>query len=105
MKHQVKSQKPRPKFLKFFDKLGPGLVTGAADDDPSGIATYSIVGAQFGTKMLWTAFLTWPLMAAIQMMCARIGLVRGEGLAAALSKKFPRPVLLVVCFSLLTANI
>ena len=51
--------------------LGPGLITGAADDDPSGIATYSIAGAQLGTTMLWTAFATWPLMAAVQMMCAR----------------------------------
>ena len=69
---------------RFFSVLGPGLVTGAADDDPSGIATYSIAGAQLGTSLLWTALLTWPLMAAVQVMCARIGMVRGEGLAAAL---------------------
>ena len=60
--------------------LGPGLITGAADDDPSGIATYTIAGAQLGTSILWTALLTWPLMAAVQSMCARIGMVTGRGL-------------------------
>jgi Mn2+/Fe2+ NRAMP family transporter len=71
-------------FRRFFSVLGPGLITGAADDDPSGIATYSIAGARLGTSALWTAFLTWPLMGAVQMMCARIGMVTGEGLAAGL---------------------
>ena len=73
----------------FFSTLGPGVITGAADDDPSGIATYSIAGAQFGTSLLWTAWLTWPLMAFVQMMCARIGMVTGQGLAGALRQKFP----------------
>ena len=68
---------------KFFKSLGPGVITGAADDDPSGIATYSIAGAQLGTSLLWTAVLTWPLMAVVQMMCARIGMVTGAGLARA----------------------
>ena len=67
----------------FLKSLGPRVITGAADDDPSGIATYSVAGAQLGTKLLWTALLTWPLMAAVQMMCARIGKVTGQGLAAA----------------------
>src|SRR5436305_3766750 len=84
--------------------LGPGIVTGAADDDPSGIATYSIAGAQLGTSMLWTAFLTWPLMAAVQMMCARIGMVSGHGLAHGLRKKFPRPVVAAAALALLVAN-
>lgn len=66
----------------LLKSLGPGVITGAADDDPSGIATYSIAGAQLGTKLLWTALLTWPLMAAVQTMCARIGKVTGQGLAA-----------------------
>ena len=88
----------------FFAKLGPGLIAGAADDDPSGIATYSIVGAQFGTQLLWTAWFTWPLMAFVQMMCARIGMVTGMGLAGALSAKFPKPVMMVVCVCLLVAN-
>src|SRR6266567_1257199 len=69
---------------RFFSLLGPGVTTGAADDDPSGIATYSIAGAQLGTSLLWTALITWPLMAFIQLMCARIGMVTGRGLAGAL---------------------
>src|SRR3954471_22833970 len=83
------------RFSRFFAALGPGLITGAADDDPSSIGTYSVVGTQFGTSVLWTAFVTWPLIAAIQMMCARIGLVTGGGLARALGKKFPRPLVAI----------
>ena len=89
---------------RFFALLGPGLITGAADDDPSGIVTYSIAGAQLGTSMLWTAFLTFPLMAAVQMMCARIGMVTGTGLAASLRKKMPKPVLSLIALALFTAN-
>ena len=75
----------KPNFIgRFWRSLGPGLITGAADDDPSGIATYSIAGAQLGTSLVWTAVITWPLMAAVQMMCARIGMVSGYGLASAL---------------------
>jgi NRAMP (natural resistance-associated macrophage protein)-like metal ion transporter len=95
--------KPGP-VRHFFALLGPGLVTGAADDDPSGIVTYTIAGAQLGTTLLWTAFLTWPLMAAVQMMCARVGLVSGGGLAGALRKKFPRWLLVVAAFGLFIAN-
>jgi NRAMP (natural resistance-associated macrophage protein)-like metal ion transporter len=84
--------------------LGPGLVAGAADDDPSGIATYSIAGAQLGTTMLWTALLTWPLTAGVQMMCARIGMVSGYGLAEALGKKFPRWTVAAAAFALFIAN-
>jgi Mn2+/Fe2+ NRAMP family transporter len=68
----------------------PGVITGAADDDPSGIATYSVAGAQLGTKLLWTVLLTSPLMAAVQMMCARIGMVTGKGLAGNFSQRFPK---------------
>lgn len=89
---------------RFFAALGPGVITGAADDDPSGIVTYSIAGAQLGTALLWTAWFTWPLMAAVQMMCARIGMVTGRGLAGALTQKFPKPLLLVACTGLLAAN-
>jgi Mn2+/Fe2+ NRAMP family transporter len=89
---------------RFFGALGPGVITGAADDDPSGIATFSIAGAQFGTAFLWTAVLTWPLMAAVQMMCARIGMVTGCGLARNLLRRFPRPVLVLVSIALLAAN-
>ena len=89
---------------RFFSALGPGLVTGAADDDPSGIATYSIAGAQLGTALLWTAWLTWPLMACVQMMCARIGLVTGRGLASALRRRFPVWALTMAATALLAAN-
>lgn len=88
----------------LWDSLGPGLITGAADDDPSGIATYSVAGAQLGTNLLWTALITWPLMAAVQMMCARIGMVSGRGLSAAFKSKFPRPILLAAISALLIAN-
>lgn len=102
----MNQKKPKRKtpLRQFLSALGPGIVTGAADDDPSGIATYSIAGAQFGTSMLWTAFLTWPLMAAVQQMCARIGMVSGYGLARALRRKFPRPVVALLALALLIAN-
>lgn len=90
---------------QFLGILGPGLITSAADDDPSGVVTYTIAGAKSGTMLLWTAFLTWPLMAAVQMMCARIGMVTGEGLAGALRKKFPRWLVALVTFALLSANV
>jgi NRAMP (natural resistance-associated macrophage protein)-like metal ion transporter len=89
---------------RFFAALGPGVITGAADDDPSGIATFSIAGARFGTAFLWTALLTWPLMAAVQMMCARIGMVTGCGLARNLLSRFPRSLLILVSLGLLAAN-
>jgi NRAMP (natural resistance-associated macrophage protein)-like metal ion transporter len=95
----------KPKGLRrFFSILGPGLITGAADDDPSGIVTYSIAGAQLGTSLLWTALITWPLMGACQMMCARIGMVSGVGLAGALRKKFPQGALVIAAFALFIAN-
>jgi Mn2+/Fe2+ NRAMP family transporter len=84
--------------------LGPGVITGAADDDPSGIATYSIAGAQLGTSLLWTAPALWPLMAAVQMMCARIGMVTGRGLVGALRQKFPRSLLAAAAGALFIAN-
>ena len=90
--------------VRCWRALGPGLIAGAADDDPSGIATYSIAGAQTGTAMLWTAVLTWPLMSAVQLMCARIGLVTGRGLIRALDQKFPRPLILLAGAALFLAN-
>jgi NRAMP (natural resistance-associated macrophage protein)-like metal ion transporter len=84
--------------------MGPGVITGAADDDPSGIATYSMAGAQMGTRLLWTSIATWPLMAAVQMMCARIGMVTGEGLASGLRKKVPRWVCIAFVVALLVVN-
>jgi NRAMP (natural resistance-associated macrophage protein)-like metal ion transporter len=88
----------------LLKSLGPGVITGAADDDPSGIATYSVAGAQLGTKLLWTALLTWPLMAAVQVMCARIGMVTGQGLAANFKQRFPGWLLRVFIVALLLAN-
>jgi NRAMP (natural resistance-associated macrophage protein)-like metal ion transporter len=95
----------RNPFRRYFTVLGPGLVTGAADDDPSGIATYSIAGASFGYGLLWTAGFTFPLMAAIQLVCARIGLVSGRGLAGAVRQHYPRPFLYAACTLLLVANV
>jgi len=73
-------------FRRFFRRLGPGLITGAADDDPSGISTYSVTGAAFGYAPLWTALFCFPLMSAVQMMCARLGMVTGEGLAGVIRR-------------------
>lgn len=84
--------------------LGPGVTAGAADDDPSGVTTYSIAGAQLGTALLWTAWLTWPLMGAVQLMCARVGMVTGTGLAGAFRAKFPRWIVAVLSIALLMAN-
>ncbi len=86
-------------------KLGPGLVTGASDDDPSGIATYSQVGAQFGYGMLWTMLVSYPLMGAIQEICARVGRVTGCGIAANLRKSYPVWLLYLVVALMLVANI
>jgi NRAMP (natural resistance-associated macrophage protein)-like metal ion transporter len=88
-----------------LSKLGPGLITGASDDDPSGIATYSQVGAQLGYALLWTMVLSYPLMAAIQEICGRIGRVTGHGLAANLRKNYPRPVLFFVLALMSAANV
>ena len=89
----------------LFLSLGPGLITGAADDDPSGIATYSQVGAQFGMGMLWTMLFSFPLMAAMQEICARLGRITGAGIAANLRKHYPRPILLGGVALLCLANI
>jgi NRAMP (natural resistance-associated macrophage protein)-like metal ion transporter len=85
-------------------QVGPGLITGVADDDPSGIATYSQAGAQFGLSMLWTMPVAYPLMAAVQSMCARIGRVTGKGLAANIKESFPSAVLRTTVLLLLIAN-
>src|SRR6185369_15107770 len=92
-------------IVRYFRILGPGLVTGASDDDPSGIATYSIAGAVHGYLFLWTAVITFPLMAAIQLVCARIGLVTGRGLAGTVRQHYPRPLIAGACLILLVANV
>ncbi len=90
--------------IALFEQLGPGLVTGAADDDPSGIATYSQTGAMFGYGLLWTLVLTYPLMTAIQMVSARIGRVTGRGLAANMERVAPRPIVTGLVALLFLAN-
>ena len=95
-------------ILRYWKIIGPGLVTGASDDDPSGIATYSQAGAAFGLSTLWTAIVAFPLMAAIQKMCARIGLVTNQGLTGALKSHYPRPILyimLIFSFPAIVMNI
>jgi NRAMP (natural resistance-associated macrophage protein)-like metal ion transporter len=95
----------RSGLQSFLDELGPGLITGAADDDPSGISTYSVAGASFGYATLWTALLSFPLMAAVQLMCARLGMVTGCGLASVIRTHYPRWVLWLACSLVIVANI
>jgi len=96
------------KIGTFWKQIGPGLVTGASDDDPSGIATYSQAGAAYGLSTLWTSIVAFPLMAAIQQMCARIGVVTSQGLTGTLKKHYPRPILylmLIFSFPAIVMNI
>ena len=99
--HEAVKQPERPKLRQL---LGPGLITGASDDDPSGIATYSQVGAQFGFNLAWTMVFSWPLMCAIQEISARIGRVTGRGIAGNLKRHYPRPLLVGLIGLLLAAN-
>jgi NRAMP (natural resistance-associated macrophage protein)-like metal ion transporter len=104
----IKQPAAPPKPLQhenLLTRLGPGLITGAADDDPSGIATYSQVGAQFGFSMLWVMVLSFPLMAAIQEICARLGRITGLGVAANLAKCYPKPVVTFLVLLFCAANI
>lgn len=94
----------RVRGLRRFRRLGPGIVTGAADDDPSGIGTYSQVGAAFGYAFLWVALLSLPLAAAVQQTAARLGLESGQGLAALIRERFPRPLLLGIVALVAAAN-
>jgi len=96
---------PRRGVQQFLKELGPGLITGAADDDPSGISTYSVAGASYGYATLWTALLSFPLMAAVQLMCARLGMVTGCGLASVIRTRYPRWVLWFACALVIVANI
>jgi len=98
-------QSPLKRIGKFWHQLGPGLTTGAADDDPSGIATYSQAGSQFGFQLLWLAAFTFPLMALVQEMCARIGVVTGRGLAANIRTYYPRYILYFCTTLLFIANV
>ena len=91
-------------WARLLARVGPGLITGASDDDPSGIATYSQAGSRFGFGLLWTVLFSYPLMGGMQEICARIGLVTGRGLAGNLRRHFPRPLLYVVVTMLVVAN-
>jgi NRAMP (natural resistance-associated macrophage protein)-like metal ion transporter len=102
---KAKGKKAPGPLRSFFAVLGPGLITGAADDDPSGISTYSVAGAAYGYTTLWIALITFPLMVAIQLMCARLGMVTGRGLAAAVRVHYPRWVLWGACSILVIANV
>jgi NRAMP (natural resistance-associated macrophage protein)-like metal ion transporter len=96
---------PHRGVQQFLRELGPGLITGAADDDPSGISTYSVAGASYGYATLWTALLSFPLMAAVQLMCARLGMVTGCGLASVIRTRYPRWVLWFACGLVIVANV
>jgi NRAMP (natural resistance-associated macrophage protein)-like metal ion transporter len=106
-------QRPRPRKTasvssrveRFFADLGPGLITGAADDDPSGISTYSVTGASFGYAPLWIAVSSFPLMVSVQLMCARLGMVTGKGLAGAIRSRYSPWVLWGACALLVVANV
>ena len=106
---KLRAQSPAPAesapLSEFLENLGPGLITGAADDDPSGISTYSVAGASYGYATLWTALLSFPLMAAIQLMCARLGMVTGGGLASVIRARYSRWVLWFACALVIVANV
>jgi NRAMP (natural resistance-associated macrophage protein)-like metal ion transporter len=102
--HKIMNKKPLKAAGAYFNTLGPGLTTGAADDDPSGIGTYSQTGAQYGFQLLWLSVFTFPFMAIVQEMCARIGIVTGQGLAANIRKNYSRKVLYVITILLFGAN-
>ena len=105
MEHTNQKKARAPSHIRrFFAELGPGLITGAADDDPSGISTYSVTGAAFGFAQLWTALFSFPLMASVQLMCARLGMVSGMGLAAVIRRRYSKWVLLGACMLLVIAN-
>ena len=103
-----RKNKFKVKLKNFWKVIGPGLVTGASDDDPSGIATYSQAGAAFGLATLWTSIIAFPLMAALQKMCAKIGIVTKMGLTGAIKKYYSKPVLylmLICSFPAIVLNI
>jgi len=100
----VEAERESNPIIRFFKVLGPGLVTGASDDDPSGIGTYAVAGASFGFGILWTALLSFPLMASVQFICAKVGMVCGQGLAGVLRRHYPRWLLYPAVIALVVAN-
>lgn len=105
LEKDIISKKPFAVAKEYWNNLGPGLTTGASDDDPSGIATYSQTGAQYGLHLIWLSVFTFPLMAIVQEMCARIGMVSGRGLAANIRKHYSKTLLYIATFFLVAANI
>ena len=101
---EEKSNEVKQKFNRFLRIMGPGLITGAADNDPSGIATYSQTGAQFGYGLLWMALFMLPFMTAVQETCARIGMVTGKGLVAVIKEYYSKKIMYAVVFLVLVAN-
>src|SRR5437868_11331489 len=101
---EEKVKEVRHTFNRFLRILGPGLITGAADDDPSGIATYTQTGAQFGYGQLWTALFMLPFMTAVQEAAARIGAVQGKGIASVIKEHYSRKVLYAVVILIFIAN-
>jgi len=95
----------RGRVARFFADLGPGLITGCADDDPSGISTYSMTGAVFGYGLLWTALISFPMMAVLQILCGRLGMVTGRGLSGVIRRRYSRWVLWGACALLIVANV
>ena len=102
--HRVARRESRGLFHSIFRLIGPGFISGASDDDPSGIGTYAVAGASFGLATLWTALVTFPLMAAVQFMCAKIGMVTGEGLAGVLKRHYRSRILYPAVLFLVIAN-
>lgn len=100
-----KSKSTKADNTDFLRRLGPGLITGAADDDPSGIATYSQVGSQFGFSILWTMLFSFPLMAAIQEISARLGRITGKGITDGMQRHYPKPVVYIIVLLLCLSNI
>ena len=100
----VAAQRERNPVIRLLKILGPGLITGASDDDPSGIGTYAVAGASFGSGMLWTALISFPLMASVQFICAKVGMVCGQGLAGVLRRHYPRWLLYPAVIALVVAN-
>src|SRR5215813_3715346 len=94
----------RSRIERFWHLLGPGFITGASDDDPSGIGTYAVAGASFGFATLWTALVTFPMMAGVQFICAKVGMVSGQGLGSVLRKNYSRKVVYPAAIALLIAN-
>src|SRR3954471_2268461 len=92
-----KTEQAPGRLRLYLAQLGPGLVTGAADDDPSGISTYSVAGAAFGYTVIWTALFSFPLMATVQLMCARLGMVTGRGLGSVIRSRYSNRVLWPAC--------